>query len=179
MNTANSDFEVDYLHKGETDYVTYNNIYNEVLDKVKKGLEKQRSSSSILKKTKKSNNSKSSEEFHPEDIALFQDDDSDESDSDDFLEWENSDNDSVYNSRFGGGLTRAKSHLNDINDYDNNDNNKNLSENLDIVKDRIVLNKHFQKIYGFNDSSFRHGKYETFNNYNKMTVVMKNFQMMK
>jgi len=162
MNTANSDLQINYLHEGETDYVSYNSIYNEVLDKVKKGLEKQRSNSSILKKAQK-NNSKSSENLHPEDIALFQDDDSDDSDSDDFLEWENSDNDSVYNSRFGGGLTRAKSHLNDINDYNNNNNN-NISENLDIVKDRIVLNKHFQKIYGFNDTSFRHGSYETFNN---------------
>jgi len=53
MNTANSDLEINYLHEGETDYVSYNSIYNEVLDKVKKGLEKQRSNSSILKKAQK------------------------------------------------------------------------------------------------------------------------------
>jgi len=171
MNTANSESDINnYLHQGQTDYISYNSIYNEVLDKVKKGLESQRSSSSILKKNSKKNNSddysKNDENVHPEDIALFQDDDSDDSDSDDFLEWENSDNESVYNSRFRGGLTRAKSHINDINDY-NNTNKPSTDHNLDIVKDRIVLNKHFQKIYGFNDSSFRHGDYEMNNNHDE------------
>jgi len=162
MNTANTEADVkDYLHQGQTDFISYDRIYNEVLDKVKKGLEKQRSNSSILKmKSKKQhsdNDSKNDKNIHPEDIALFQDDDSDDSDSDDFLEWENSDNEST--SRFRGGLTRAKSHINDINDDNNNDSDDN---DLDIVKDRIVLNKHFQKIYGFNDESFRHGNYDIY-----------------
>jgi hypothetical protein len=166
MNTANSESDINnYLHKGQADYISYNSIYNEVLDKVKKGLEGQRSSSSILKKNSKKNTSKNDENIHPEDIALFQDDDSDDSESDDFLEWENSDNESVYNSRFRGGLTRAKSHINDINDFNNT--NKSTDNNLDIVKDRIVLNKHFQKIYGFNDSSFRHGDYDMYNNHDE------------
>jgi len=170
MNTANSESDVNiYLPEGQNDYISYDRIYNEVLDKVKKGLEKQRSNSSILKKKSKkqhSGNSKNDENIHPEDIALFQDDDSDDSDSDDFLEWENSDNETTNDSKLGGGLTRAKSHINDINDYDNN--NKYLDDNdPDIVKDRIVLNKHFQKIYGFNDESFRHGNYEIYNNHDE------------
>ncbi|OUM62851.1 hypothetical protein PIROE2DRAFT_10775 [Piromyces sp. E2] len=162
MNTAESDIN-NYLHKGQTDYISYDRIYNEVLDKVKKGLENQRSSSSILKKKSKTNHSanhnhsKDEENIHPEDIALFQDDDSDESDSDDFFRMGKF-------STFRGGLTRAKSHINDINDY-NNTHKSSTDSTLDIVKDRIVLNKHFQKIYGFNDSSFRHGDYERYNHH--------------
>ncbi|ORX78791.1 hypothetical protein BCR32DRAFT_294843 [Anaeromyces robustus] len=168
MNTINTDSDMNhYLNEGNKDYVSYASIYNEVLDKVKQGLEKQRSGSSILKKNSKKNEDsfKKKEEMnvHSEDIALFQEDDSDDSDSDDFLEWENSDNDLVYTSRFRGGLTRAKSHINDINDY-NHHNKVSQENNTDIIKDRIVLNKHFQKIYGFNDTSFRHGNYEIFNN---------------
>ncbi|ORX49325.1 hypothetical protein BCR36DRAFT_412840 [Piromyces finnis] len=167
MNTANSDSDINhYLHQGQTDYISYNRLYNEVLDKVKKGLESQ--GSGILKKNNKNDSfntySKPQETIHPKDIALFQEDDSDDSDSDDFLEWENSDNESVYNSRFRGGLTRAKSNINDVNDY-NTTNKTSTNDNLDIVKDRIVLNKHFQKIYGFNDSSFRHGSYEMYNSH--------------
>jgi len=169
MNTVRPNS--DNNNEVKTDYISYDSIYNEVLDKVKRGLEKQRSNSSINKKVFKKNQAEYySKDIQQEDIPLFDSGDSDDSDSDDFLEWENSDNDVndiTYNNRFKGGLTRAKSHINELNNFDNGNINKDKAisdNNLDIIKDRIVLNKHFQKIYGFNDSSFRHGNYDFYNN---------------